>query len=210
MPAARKLERVIAFSQRHPWWWLLAYLLVTAALYQLALRAPLYQPFIVEPSALDRLIPVVPWTAGPYLTYFLLMPSWVWLVRHHPERGRWLMAAGLVVLGNLLINNLVPTELAEPLRSSEVAGTLLATIIEGDAPRAVIPSGHLALPLALAILSRRARVAHAWIYVPWAAMMAVVILTTHQHYVIDALGALVWGGLAPLLTMRLCRLGGAR
>lgn len=197
------VTRLVAFAHRRPWWWLGAYLVVTAALYQLAIRAPLYTPFIVEPTALDREIPLLPWTAAPYLTYFALMPSFVWLARRHPERGALLVAAALVVVGNLTINILVPTELAEPLTPERAGGWLLAHIVSGDTPRAAVPSGHLALPLALSILAFRRGLGGRWLFVPWTAVMGVAILTTRQHYLIDAGAALVWGSVGPILTWRL-------
>lgn len=203
------MTRLVDFAHRRPWGWLGAYLIVTAALYQLAIRAPLYAPFIIEPTALDREIPLLPWTAAPYLTYFALMPSFVWLARRHPERGALLVAAGLVVVGNLAINILVPTELADPLTPERAGGWLLAQIVAGDTPRAAVPSGHLALPLALAFLAFRRGLAGRWLYVPWTAVMGVAILTTRQHYLIDAVGALVWGSVGPLLAWRLVASGSA-
>lgn len=197
------LERLVAFAHRRPWGWLLGYLVVTAALYQLAIRVPLYPAIIVAPTPLDALIPLVPWTAAPYLTYFALMPSFVWLARAHPERGALLVAAGLVVVGNLSLNILVPTELAHPLTPERAGGWLLERIVAGDTPRAALPSGHLALPLSLAVLAFRRGVSGRWVYVPWTMVMGVCILTTKQHYVPDAVGALAWGSLAPLVTWRL-------
>lgn len=199
------IPRLVAFAQRHPWWWLLAYLVVSAGLYQLAIRVPLYTPFIVRPTALDHAIPLVPWTAAPYLTYFLLMPSFVWLSRHNPRRGALLVAAALVVLGNLALNNLVPTEIADPITPAIAAALdapLLQQIVSSDTPRAALPSGHLALPLALAVLAFRAHLPGRWLYVPWTIVMAITILTTKQHYLPDAIGGLVWGSIGPLLMWR--------
>ncbi len=206
------ITRLVAFAGRHPWWWLLAYLLLSAALYQTAIRVPLYAPFIVQPTALDDAIPLLPWTAAPYLTYFLLMPSFVWLTLRHPQRGALLIAAGLVVIGNLTINILVPTEIADPLTAAyaqALDAPLLAQVIAGDMPRAAIPSGHVALPMALAMLAFRARLPGRWLYVAWTLIMAVSILTTKQHYLPDALGGLAWGALGPLLSWRWVMRGSA-
>ena len=197
------MTTALAWAARHPWLWLIGYLIVTAALYQLAIHAPWTEGLAVHPSALDDLIPLVPWTAVPYLTYFALMPSWVWLVRRRPDAGILLWAAGLCVLGNLALNLAVPTYLAAPLTPEEAnsASWLLGQIVSNDRPYAALPSGHLALPLALYWLQRKANVRHGWLYLPWAAVIGVSILTTKQHYVADALGALAWGTLAPRLAL---------
>lgn len=200
------LGRVIAFAGRHPWWWLLAYLVGSASLYQLAIRVPLYTPFIVRPTALDDAIPLVPWTAAPYLTYFLLMPSFVMLTRGHPRRGALLVAAALCVLGNLTINNLVPTQISDPITPAFAAtldAPLLEQIVSTDTPRAALPSGHLALPLALAMLAFRGKLRGRWLYVPWTIVMAITILTTKQHYLPDAIAGIAWGTVGPLLAWSL-------
>jgi len=175
---------------------------VTAALYQWAIRWPLYPPFRVEPTAIDRVIPLVPETAALYLTYFLLMPSFVGFVRRRPDRGAWLMAAGMVVVGNLVINIVVPTEIAQPLKAEDAGGWLLAQVIAGDTPRAALPSGHVALPVALAVLSFAGRMSCRWLYAAWAAILGVVILTTRQHHFPDAVGGLVWGVVGAMLALR--------
>lgn len=202
-----RLDGLIAWSTRHPWGWLLGYLLVTAALYQTAIHLPWTTGIAIHPSALDHHIPLLPWTAALYLTYFALMPSWVFLVRRRPDGARLMWAAGLCVLGNLLFNLAVPTYLVDPLTASEAEshGALLGLIVSNDRPYAAFPSGHLALPLALAWLQHRATVRHGWVYLPWTFVMAVSILTTRQHYLADALGALIYGTLAPHLALRLTR-----
>jgi hypothetical protein len=197
----------MAWTRAHPWQWLAGYLVVTAALYQTAIRLPWTEGFGIEPTSWDAYIPLLPWTAAPYLTYFALMPSWVVLVRRRPDSARLLWAAGLCVLGNLAINVCVPTYLVDPLTpaDAEAAGALLGLVVGSDRPYAALPSGHLALPLALAWLQHRAAVRHGWIYLPWTLVMGLSILTTKQHYLPDALGALVWGTLAPLLALAVLR-----
>lgn len=204
----RALVGAVGWAGRHPWWWLGLYEVVTAALYQWAIRAPLYAPFRIQATVIDRAIPLVPATAWVYITYFALMPSFVWQVRRHSERGAWLMAAGLVVLGNLALNIVVPTEIAEPLRREDAGGWLLAQILAGDAPRAALPSGHVTLPVALAALSFIGRMPGRWLYAVWAAMLGVVILTTKQHHFPDALGGLVWGLVGSFLALRVVRSAG--
>lgn len=200
-------SRVLAWTARHPWGWLCGYLVVTAALYQTAIHLPWTRGIAIHPSALDHHIPLLPWTAALYLTYFALMPSWVFLVRRRPDGARLMWAAGLCVLGNLAFNLAVPTYLHDPLSPAEAEahGALLGLIVSNDRPYAAFPSGHLALPLALTWLARRAEVRHGGVYLPWTLVMGVSILTTRQHYLADALGALVYGTLAPHLALRLTR-----
>ena len=200
--------RLLAWTARHPWAWLGGYLVVTAALYQSAIHLPWTTGLAIHPSALDAHIPLLPWTAAPYLTYFALMPSWVAFVRRHPDGPRLMWAAGLCVLGNLLINLSVPTYLVDPLAPAEAQshGALLGLIVSHDRPYAAFPSGHLALPLALTWLQHRAGLRLGRVYLPWTLVMAVSILTTKQHYLADALGALVYGTLAPHLALRLTQL----
>lgn len=202
-----RLAALVAWTARHPWAWLLGYLLVTAALYQTAIHLPWTSGIPIHPSALDHHIPLLPWTAAPYLTYFALMPSWVVLVRRRPDGARLMWAAGLCVLGNLAFNLAVPSFLVDPLTpdAAEAHGALLGLIVSHDRPYAAFPSGHLALPLALTWLQSRAGLQLGWLYVPWTLVMAVSILTTKQHYLADALGALVYGTLAPHLALRLTR-----
>jgi len=198
---------IVSWAGRHPWWWLVAYLIVSGVMYQTAARAPLYTPFAIAPSPLDELIPLVAWTAYPYMTYFALMPSFVGLARRHPRAGALLVAAGLCVIGNLTLNTLVPTELARPLTVDAAGGGLLAMVVDGDTPRVVLPSGHVALPVALAVLSLRHGVGPRWVYPLWAAVMSVVVLTTKQHVVADVVGGWAWGAIGPLLMERAVGLG---
>jgi membrane-associated phospholipid phosphatase len=203
------VTRVVAWAARHPWRWLGLYLVVTAALYQLAIRAPWWEGWPIHPSALDQAIPLLPWTAWLYVTYFLLMPSWVFLTRHHPEAGRLRVVAGLCVVGNLLLNLAFPTYIADPLTPDLAAerGWLLGVIVSSDRPYAAVPSGHLSLPVALLTLALARRLGHRWLYLPWVLAMGLSILTTRQHYLVDAVGGLVWGLLGPALAWRLTRPG---
>ena len=197
------MTRLIAWAQAYPWRWLGLYLVVTAALYQLAIRLPLHEGWAIAPTAWDLAIPKLPWTAWLYVTYFLLMPSWVLLVRRRPDAGRLLVAAGLCVVGNLTLNIAVPTYIVNPLTPDTAGGGLLSLVVGSDRPYAALPSGHLALPVALVWLARFGRIRHGWLYAPWIIAMGISILTTKQHYIADAVGGLAWGTLGPWLAWRL-------
>jgi membrane-associated phospholipid phosphatase len=198
-----RVKRLFVWAQAHPWRWLGVYLVVTAALYQLAIRVPLHDGWPISPTPGDLAIPKVPWTAWLYVTYFLLMPSWVMLVRRHPDCGRLLVAAALCVVGNLTLNIAFPTYIVDPLTPETAGGGLLSLVVGSDRPYAALPSGHLALPVALFWLARVGSVRQGWIYTPWVVAMGVSILTTKQHYIADAVGGLLWGTLGPWLAWRL-------
>lgn len=185
-------RRLVGWAARHPWRLLFAYLAITTALYQLALRVPLVDPVVVEPLAIDAAIPLWPWTAWIYLTYFALMPSFVVASR---GRGALLAAAMLVVLGNLAINNLVPTEVGRVVDPDTVSWPL-SRIIAGDTPRAALPSGHVSLPTALTALSFIGRLRWRWVYAAWALLLTASVLTTRQHVLLDAVAGLAYGALA--------------
>lgn len=191
------MTRAVALVGRHPWRFFGVYLLVTTALYQLALRAPWREPLVVPALSWDAAVPLLPWTAWPYGTYFALMPTWVVLSARRPalERGRLLLAAGLVLIGNLTIHNLVPTEVGRVLGASEAGGGLLSAIVTADTPRAALPSAHVSLPVTLAVLSFRAGLGRRWtgLFTAWAVMLSIVVLTTRQHVLLDALAGMTYG-----------------
>ena len=197
------MKPLIAWAHAHPWRWLGLYLVVTAALYQFAIRVPLHDGWAISPTPWDHAIPKLPWTAWLYVTYFLLMPSWVALVRRRPDSGQLLVAAALCVVGNLTLNIVFPTYIVDPLTPETAGGGLLSLVVGSDRPYAALPSGHLALPVALSWLARFARLEHGWLYAPWVVAMGVSILTTKQHYIADAVGGLVWGTLGAWLAWRL-------
>ncbi|MCB9592432.1 MAG: phosphatase PAP2 family protein [Sandaracinaceae bacterium] len=190
-------SRAVDWAERHPWRLLGAYLLVTTALYQLALRAPLYAPMVVPPLPWEDAVPLLPWSAWIYMTYFALMPSFVVATREaaDPRLGaRLLLAAMLVVLGNLTINLFLPTEVGRVLDPAAAGGWPLSQIIEGDTPRAALPSGHVSLPTALTALAFVGGLRARWAYAAWTILLGVSVLTTRQHVLLDALAGLVYGG----------------
>lgn len=199
-------SRLLNFAERHPWWLFLAYFIVTACFYQLALRAPFGTPTMVPALSWDHAIPLVPWTAWIYLSYFALMPSWVVATRRHPEPrtgARLLLAGMLVVVGNLAINNLVPTEMTRVLSPEGAGGWPLSAVIAGDTPRAALPSGHVALPTALTVLAFVGRLRSRGLYALWAALLTASVLTTRQHVLLDAIAGLVYGSLGAGIAFRL-------
>ncbi|MCA3847819.1 MAG: fatty acid desaturase, partial [Burkholderia sp.] len=128
-----------------PWLLLVAYLVVTGALYCFVTHVPLAPVTLIPASALDRAIPVLPGTVPLYLSYLLAMPALVWL-----GRGRaWLLPAffaGALAAGICLVAHLLhPTEVAW----SPAEPGWIAWLQRIDSPLAASPSGHVALPVAI-------------------------------------------------------------
>lgn len=169
-----------------PWLLLVAYLVVTGALYRFVTHMPLGPVTAIPASALDRAIPVLPGTVPLYLSYLFMMPALVGL-----GRGRaWLLPAffaGALAAGLCLACHLLhPTSVAWPPAD---AGWI-AWLQRIDTPLAASPSGHVALPVAIAIVLLALRRRPAVLFVAWSALLMVTVLTTGQHRAADV----AWGG----------------
>ncbi|CAB3759222.1 MULTISPECIES: fatty acid desaturase [Burkholderia] len=169
-----------------PWLLLVVYLVVTGALYRFVTHLPLGPVATVPASALDRAIPLVPGTVPLYLTYLLVMPALVWL-----GRGRtWLLPAffaGALATGLCLVCHLLrPTAVSWPAADSG----WIAWLQRIDTPLAASPSGHVALPVAIALVLLALRQRTALLFVAWSALLTATVLTTGQHRIADV----AWGG----------------
>jgi fatty acid desaturase len=178
-------------------------------LYALATRAPYRAPIVIEPGAIDGFIPFAPSAALVYVTYALLLPVLIVAARRTPGFGDVFVVTMSCGLANAMVYNLVPTRIAG--RTVAPDGSLLAIIQQLDTPLGAIPSGHVALPAAIATAAlivaprhgsgttarfwRRAAVAFA----AWTAALAASTLLTTQHVVVDILAGLAFGlGIAVL------------
>ncbi|MCO4763227.1 MAG: fatty acid desaturase [Myxococcales bacterium] len=209
------MQRLRAVAADRPLLFFVGYFVATTALYQTALHAPWRTPLVAPHFAIEQYIPFLPWTAWIYATYFALMPAWLWVTRRAPTeiRASARLGAALVVLLTLLLNIAVPTSTAASGQPSatELAGTLLSFIVSADTPLAAAPSGHVALPVALAVLARRSGLLTAMrVFAVWAVLLFIAVLTTRQHVALDALLGVVWGAGAALVSWRLCLRGERR
>lgn len=196
---SRQEANVVPISR--PWLLLVAYLIVTGAFYRFVTHVPLGPVAVVPASALDRATPVLPATVPLYLTYLLVMPVLVWL-----GRGRtWLLSAffaGALATGLCLVCHLLhPTAVVWPPAESG----WIAWLQRLDSPFAASPSGHVALPVAIAIVLLALRRRSALLFVAWSALLVATVLTTGQHRAADvAWGSLV-GIVAGAVTLALLR-----
>jgi fatty acid desaturase len=186
--------------RRHPWRVLAAYALLVGPLYALAARSPLLTPRVILPGALDRSIPLVPAATLPYLTYFLLLPALILLARRRPGFPRVFAAALACGTVNVVLYLAFPTRLAA--RPVAPAGSWLAILQRLDSPLCALPSGHVALPMAIAVAAllaaHRSASAGAWrrtagLYFGWTLLLAAAALLTGQHYAVDLLAGVALG-----------------
>jgi fatty acid desaturase len=185
-----------------PWRAWAVYAFLTGALYALATQTPARPPLVIEPSRIDALVPFVPAAAYVYVTYALLLPVLIVLAARRQgfaEIFATVMGCGLA---NALLYNVVPSRIAE--RTAAPPGSLLAVIQNLDTTLAAIPSGHVALPAAIAtaacLVGRRGatddepswnRIAAG--FAVWTAALAASALLTKQHFAVDVAVGLVFG-----------------
>ncbi|KWN14448.1 fatty acid desaturase family protein [Burkholderia ubonensis] len=171
------------------WRWLAIYVVVSGALYFWVTHAPLAPVHLLRPGPYDAFVPRVPASVPLYLSYALVMPSIVWFGRHRD----WLLPAffaGALAAGLCLVSHVFwPTAVIRP----PVATGWLAWLYRIDTPLAASPSGHVALPVAVAVVLAALRVRAARYYAAWSAVLALTVLTTGQHLLADMLAGIALG-----------------
>lgn len=178
-------------SRARAWIWLACYVGATALLYGWATHLPARAPWLVPATPLDSAIPLLPWTAPVYLSYFLLLPVLV----QFGVRERWFvpafLAACVASAFALVWHLLVPTAV---IRQGAPAGAyLLQWIQRVDSPFGAFPSLHIGLPVAIAAVLIAFRSRWALLYAAWAVVLAAAVLTTKQHVAWDVVGGIALG-----------------
>jgi fatty acid desaturase len=189
------------------------YFLATAFAYAWVIRHPWREPLVVPALAWDEAIALWPPAACLYATYALLLPLLLLSRQNHPGLAR-VLGAGIAAQSlQLILYCLLPTRI--PFVHPAPAGTLLALVQSLDTPLAAFPSGHVGLPMAIAVAAwmearrsghtRRIALhggapdaARAWKrsaagYLAWTALLAAAVLLTKQHVLLDAAGGLAFG-----------------
>ncbi len=188
-----------ALPINRPWALLVAYLVVTGLLYGFVTHFPFGQIQTIEPGWADRRIPVIPATVPLYLSYLLIMPVLVGLGRNQDWLLPVFFAGSVAALGCLVCHLFHPTMIARP----NAHDAWLDWLQRADSPLAASPSGHIALPMAIATTLAGLRRRLAGLFAAWTALLAVTVLTTGQHYLADvAAGAIV--GIAAAFATLVC------
>jgi membrane-associated phospholipid phosphatase len=194
--------------REHPWRVLAASALLLAPLYGLASRPSFFRPYVIAAGAIDARVPLVPAAVIPYLTYFLLLPALVLGTRRLAAFPRVFLAALACWTVNVALYFVCPTRLAS--RPAAPAGTLLAILQRFDTPLCALPSGHVALPMAIAVAAllaaRGGASARAWrrtaaVFFAWTLLLAASAWLTGQHYLVDLLAGFALGAVVALVTL---------
>jgi len=164
-------------------------LLLTAGSYGLTNHLPL-SPTVLELGKIDRLLPVLPWTAWIYASYPLLFVAVFFKERCPDTLSRYMLATLAVNFASNLIFVTFPTAIDRsafvfPGANAGASAALLAWIQSWDQPVNCLPSLHVCTSfLSALVLWRRDRT---W-FPPallWALAIAISTMTTKQHLFID-------------------------
>lgn len=167
----------------------------TAALHTPANTFPMYEPVIVPPTGIDFLIPLIPWTVIPYLTYFLLVPSMLYFYRKEVIVSGMYLSVILCTSFHLLFVNFVPSQL-QYYDWGRANYWLTQFLEKADTPLAVLPSGHVALPTTIIVLTFANKLKWRYFYLIWGTLVSLSTLTTKQHYLHDLMGGVLVGIMA--------------
>ena len=180
----------------------LIYTLLTGILYYHASNHPLYDPFVINKLAVDHMIPLIHQSVYVYFSYYFLLPVLILISRDKPGFSPVFyiaMACGLI---NVVIYNIFPTRLFERILAPD--NTMLAYLQAKDSILCALPSGHVALPMSIALAAfmvscqkRLADITLFWRkisvgYVIWFFLLALSTLFTKQHYFLDVLSGVVY------------------
>src|SRR5436309_4836536 len=126
-------------------------MLIVGGLYALATHSPYRTPLVIAPTVIDASIPFIPSAAFVYATYAHLIPALIVAAWGRHDFGRVYAVAMVCGFTNVMLYTLDPTRIDE--RTAAPDHSLLALIQRLDTTLGAIPSGHVALPAAIATAS---------------------------------------------------------
>jgi hypothetical protein len=165
---------------------------VNTAGYLLLNQHPLRPPSPLPLSFADRVIPFLPWTVWPYALLLLSDVALPLLLRTRRVFRDMLVAYGAAIPLNFLGWACFPTTYPRPAApaASSLTGAAYALLVAVDTPACCFPSGHITIPaLACWGVGREQPGLRPYLYGAFA-LLALSVLTTKQHYVVDVLGGL--------------------
>lgn len=196
----RSFAKPITFARMLAWFF--TYSLASGGLYFLVTHFPLGPVHIVQAGAIDALVPILPATVPFYLSYMLIMPVLLWL----GHRKAWFLPvffAGALATGLCLVIHLFwSSAIIRPASDS----LMLAWLYGIDPSFAALPSGHVALPVAITVLLAMMRERASWLFGLWSVVLMLTVLTTGQHLFCDMAFGVATGMISALATWTLIRL----
>ncbi|KTD44893.1 fatty acid desaturase [Legionella quateirensis] len=189
----------------------LLYTLITGILYSLASNHPIYEPFVINELVIDNYIPMIPQSVYIYMSYFFLLPVLIFVARSKPGFTTVFYIALACGVINVLIYTFVPTRLFERIWAPE--NSFLAYLQSKDTILCAFPSGHVALPLSIALgafmiacQKRLPEVTSFWrkvsvFYFIWFCLLASSTLLTKQHFVLDVVSGVLLATIVVLTGM---------
>lgn len=178
---------------RRPFSSFLIYLLTSGIFYAWTVRHPPYSPWVISPTWIDEHISFIPDFVPLYLTYLLIMPSFVILSRRDRDFGVIFLSACAYVHLNLVINACIPTTLSSWTPQLEPYHWGSRLLLSADAPNCVFPAGHVGLAACIAARFYKSRSRSWQIYAAWAILMSMAALTTKQHFFPDVVAGALLG-----------------
>lgn len=174
----------------------LVILTVTVVAYALTNRIHLISPTPLAPSPLDRVVPLLPWTAWIYASYPLLFSLVFVLERDLTRLSRFMYAVLGLNLVSELIFVLLPTTLDRTgfvVHPSYAEGgrSLLAWIQHIDTPYNCLPSLHVSAACLAGIVAYKGGYRGGRWFVAWALAISISTLTTKQHLFADVISGAV-------------------
>ena len=189
-----RLPRLVGPWTKYPFG--LAVLVVTVGAYALTNRFHLISPTPLAPSPLDRVVPLLPWTAWIYASYPLLFSLVFVLERDSVRLSRFMYAVLGVNFVSELIFVLLPTTLDRTgfvVRPTveEGGASLLAWIQHIDTPFNCLPSLHVSAACLAGIVAFKGGWLGGRWYLAWGLAISLSTLTTKQHLFADVISGAV-------------------
>ncbi len=162
----------------------------------------------------DRAIPLVPWTAWFYVPLYALgivVAGFLGRDRREFERGAVAALVGLAIcaLGYFAVPSTYPRAAAfDGVVLAGSGGVLLRFVHAIDLPNNTFPSAHVMVAVICADIGWRSGSRWRWLPLVSAVGVALSVLTTKQHYVVDSLAGAAVGLLALRLADRLIERAG--
>lgn len=140
-------------------------------------------------TALDRAIPLLPWTGFIYATVQWFMVAAIVLIAGVFRWQTILKAYGTVVVGCGLCFAFFPVSIHPPvLPVTDLSTWVISLIRGGDIANNCFPSSHCAMALLSALLLFHIRKLYGWLGMVSAIAIAITTTTTKQHYIADVVG----------------------